>query len=289
MKQISQFLTIARYSALEHLGTPVVLLLTLSATIGTLLLPLFQFQRFSEDGRLARDCGLATAFLFGLFLVIGCASKLYRTLTDGTAAIALTKPLSRKLWFYGQLGGSTLVLFWFLITMGAAVLTAEACSPQYHTTGAYADLRSILLALLFPVGALLLGACNNRFRNGRFTLTATLCLPVLLWLTPLLPKSLHWGSLSVLIAIACFLMQALTLAATLSLFCAPGLTISLTLLAVGCVLYACHGSAFLPLDALADGGCVPLQTLLLLLPQSIVGVLFVGWLGAQMLSEKRSV
>ncbi|MBQ9694458.1 MAG: hypothetical protein IJV69_06860 [Kiritimatiellae bacterium] len=288
-RSLSQLLTIARFSALEHLGAPVILLLTLAASVGTLLLPLFQFQRFSEDGRLARDCGLATAFLFGIFLAIGCASKIYRTLTDGTAAIALTKPLTRGTWFCGQVCGAALVLLWFLVTMGAAVLTAEACSPQYHTTGAYADVHTILLALLFPVGALFIGAINNRFFNGRFTLTATLCLPILLWVTPLFPQHLHPGVLTLLPPIALFLIQTLLFAAALATRFSPGIFTCITLLSVFLTLGFCHGSAYLPLDLLAHGGAVPFQTLALLVPQTLACVALFGWAGIHSLRQKESV
>lgn len=288
-RSLLQIATIARFSALEHLGTPVILLLTLAASVGTLVLPLFQFQRFSEDGRLARDCGLATTFLFGLFLAVGCAAKIYRTLTDGTAAIALTKPLTRGRWFCGQLCGSALVLLWFLTTMSAAILTAEACSPQYHTTGAYADVASILRALLFPVGALVLGALNNRFRNGRFTLTAALCLPCLLWMTIALPNHLHWGSLTLLPAIALFLVQVLALASALATRLSPGIFTSITLFLTFLVLGFGNGSAYLPLDLLSNGGAVPLQLLLLLLPQTLAALLLFGWAGIYSLRQKESV
>ena len=288
-RSLSQIITIARFSALEHLGTPVILLLTLAASVGTLVLPLFQFQRFSEDGRLARDCGLATTFLFGILLAVGCAAKIYRTLTDGTAAIALTKPLTRGRWFCGQLCGSALVLLWFLLTMGAAIITAEACSPQYHTTGAYADVPTILRALLFPVGALMLGALNNRFRNGRFTLTAALCLPCLLWITVALPAQRHLGSLTLLPAIALFLIQILTLASALATRLSPGIFTGITLLLTFLTLCFGHGAAYLPLDLLSKGGSVPPTLILFLIPQTLAALLFFGWVGVYSLRQKESV
>lgn len=289
LKTLKQLIAIARFSALEHLGTPAVLLLTLTAIIGTMLLPLFQFQRFSEDGRLARDCGLATTFLFGIFLICGCMASLHRTLKNGTAAIALTKPLSRGVWFCGHLGGTILTLFWFLLTMGAATLTAEACSPRYHTSGSYADLHSLFCALLFPIAALVFGALNHRLRGCRFTLTAALSLPLLLWITPLFPKQLHWGSLSLLITIALFLIQVLALAGMFALVSPPGLMVCLTFFFTGATLILAHGAAYLPLDALAYGGTVSARIILLLLPQSIAGFLLFTWMGIQLLSRREAV
>lgn len=288
-KTLAQLLAIARFSALELLGTPAVLLLMLTASVGTLVLPLFQFQRFSEDGRLARDCGLATAFLFGLFLVAGSAGRLRRALTDGTAAIALTKPLSRGVWFCGQLLGSAGMLLWFLLGMSAATLTAEAFSPQYHTTGAYADVRGVLSSLLFPVVALLLGALNNRFLRGRFTLTATLALPPLLWASTLLTPDLHLGILSFPPIVFLFLIQMLALSGAATVALSPGLLACLTLGSAFLVLILPGGSAWLPLDRLAYRGAVPLDTMLCLLPQTLTFTALCLWVGSILLRRKESV
>lgn len=288
-RTLSQLVTIARFSMLEHLGTPVILLLTLTASVGTLVLPFFQFQRFSEDGRLARDCGLATCFLFGLFIAIGCAAKLRRTLTDGTAAIAFTKPLARGTWLCGQIGGAILVLLWFLLTMGAAVLTAEGCSPQYHSTGAYADVRGLLLSLLFPCGALFVGALNHRFRRGRFTLTASFAFPILLWCTLFIPQQLHWGSLSALIPIALFLIQGIGLTSALAIYLPTGMCCCITLACTFLSLCFCYGSAYLPLDLLAYGGHVPIKLILLLVPQALTALLLFSWIGIQLLCHKESL
>lgn len=286
---LSQLLAIARFSVLELLGTPAVLLMMLTASVGTLVLPLFQFQRFSEDGRLARDCGLATAFLFGLFLVAGCAGRLRRALTDGTAAIALVKPLSRGVWLGGQLLGSAALLGWFLLGMGAAVLTAEAFSPQYHTTGAYADVRGVLLSLLFPIAALLIGALNNRFRRGRFTLSAALMLTPLLGLTTLLTPDLHWGILSFPPVILLFLLQMLTLAGACAIVLPIGIITTLTLGSACLLLMLPGGAAWLPLDTLANGGHVPLNTALLLLPQTLFSIALGLGIGITLLNRKESV
>jgi len=47
-----------------------------------------------------------------------------------------------------------------------------------------------------------------------------------------------------------------------------------------------NGSAFLPLDALSGGGYVPPQTLLLLLPQTLLLTLFLLWLGTFCLNHR---
>jgi hypothetical protein len=288
-KTSRQLLAIARFSFMELLGTPAVLLMMLTASLGTLVLPLLQFQRFSEDGRLARDCGLATAFLFGLFLIAGSAGRLRRVLTDGTAAIAFVKPLSRGVWFVGQILGAAGMLVWFLLAMSAAVLTAESFSPQYHTTGAYANVSGILKSLLFPIGALLLGALNNRLRQGRFALTAALALPPLLWSTLLLTDHLHWGILTFPPIIFCFLAQLLTLASAAAMVLPIGMTTCVAIGGAFIALLLPGGAAWLPLDLLAYGGAVPFKTLLLVFPQAVAATGFFLWIGVRLLCKKESV
>ncbi len=277
---------IAWITALEALGHPATLLLTLASAAGTLALPLFQFQRFTEDGRLARDCGLATAMLFGLLLAAGGACRRSRALDDGRSAVALTKPVPRGRWLCGHALGTGAALAVYLLTQGAAVLAAEAVSPSYHTTGNYADVRGILVSLGLLAAALALAALNHRFRGGRFVLSAALLMPLLLWgWVPFLPGP-HWGDLTALAAIALGLAQAAALAAALSVRCPPGGTVGLTLAAAALATVFLNGSAYLPLDALASGGRVPWATLALLVPQSVCAVAFFLWCGAEALRRR---
>lgn len=280
---------IAWFSAVEVLGHPATLLLTLASAIGTLLLPLFQFQRFSEDGRLARDCGLSTALLFGTLLAIGGAGRLHRALRDGTSAIALVKPLSRGLWFCGNALGTALALGVYLLTQGAATLLAEAYSPRYHAGAAYADVGAIFLAVGVAVGALVLAALNNRVRNGRFALSGSLLLPVALWVLVPFAPAVHWGDLTALVAVAMLLAQATALALALGVRCPPGLTAGVTLAALAVTLTYLGGAAYLPFEPLAGGGTVPARTLLLLVPQACFVTAFLLWCGMGLLDTKETL
>ena len=280
---------IAWFSAVEVLGHPATLLLTLASAVGTLLLPLFQFQRFSEDGRLARDCGLSTALLFGTLLTIGGAGRLHRALRDGTSAIALVKPLSRGLWFCGNALGTTLALGVYLLTQGAATLLAEAYSPRYHAGAAYADVGAIFLAVGIAVGALVLAALNNRVRNGRFALSGSLLLPVALWALVPFASTVHWGDLTALVAVAMLLAQTAALALALGVRCPPGLTAGVTLAALAVTLAYLGGAAYLPLEPLAGGGAVPARTLLLLAPQACFVTAFLLWCGMGLLDTKETL
>jgi hypothetical protein len=181
------------------------------------------------------------------------------------------------------------MLVWFLLGMSAAVLTAESFSPQYHTTGEYADIAGVLRSLLFPIGALLLGAANNRFRRGRFTLTATLALTPLLWMGTLLTPALHLGILSFPPITLLFLMQILSLAGAAAILFPIGVITTLTLGCAFLLLILPGGAAWLPLDNLAYGGTVPLRTTMLLLPQALTTTAFFLWLGITLLYRKESV
>lgn len=285
-RMFGQLRAIAWITVLEALGHPATLLLTLASAAGTLALPLFQFQRFTEDGRLARDCGLATAMFFGVLLAAGGACRLTRALGDGTSAVALTKPVSRGLWLCGHALGTGVALMAYWLTQGAAVLLAEGFSPRYHTMGTYADVRGILISLAFLAAALVLAALNHRFRGGRFVLSAALLMPVLLWGRVLMLQGPHWGDLSALAALALGVAQAGALATALAVRCPPGMTVGLTLAAVAGAMVFLNGSAYLPLDALSGGGQVPWATLGWLVPQSVCAVAFFLWCGAEALRAR---
>ncbi len=278
---------VAWITALEALSHPVTLLLLLTSTAGTLVLPLFQFQQFTEDGRLARDCGLATALLFGLMLAVGGATRLTRTLHDGTSAVALTKPLSRGLWLSGMALGQAIALTCYGLAQGAAVLLAEAFSPRYHVVaGARPDVAGVLGALAALAGALVVAALNHRLRRGRFVLSGVVLMAAALWGVVAGESGLHWGSLSALAAIGLALVQVLTLALALAVVLPAGLMVAVTVVAVAAWLCCWDGSAYLPLDALAEGGAVSGRTLLYLVPQAICGGVLFLWCGALALKRR---
>jgi hypothetical protein len=108
-------------------------------------------------------------------------------------------------------------------------------------------------------------------------------------MTLALPNHLHWGSLTLLPAIALFLVQVLALASALATRLSPGIFTSITLFLTFLVLGFGNGSAYLPLDLLSNGGAVPLQLLLLLLPQTLAALLLFGWAGIYSLRQKESV
>lgn len=280
-------LAVAHFSALEALGTPLSLLLALAAAVSTLTLPLLQFQRFSEDGRLARDCGFATALLLGLFLAVAHVGRVRQAVRDGTAAMAFVKPLSRGLWLVGHFAGTLVALGHFLVVQALAVLTAEAASPRYHAGATGPDGRRLLLAFGALAGALVMGAVWNRVRNGRFVRAANGLLVVALLVPVVWGGDIHWGTLTIFPAGAMLLCQVAAVALPLTLHLGTGVAGALTGgLLVAMILFL-HGAAYLPMDALAQvhGGHVPTTTLLGLLPQTLCVTAFLLCVSAASLNR----
>ena len=68
MLRIRQFLTMAGLTAVEAIRQPICLLLTTACVVLTALIPLLTLHNFGEDGKLARDSGLAFHLVFGLLV-----------------------------------------------------------------------------------------------------------------------------------------------------------------------------------------------------------------------------
>lgn len=263
-RKIKTVASITRTELLEH---PLVLLLMIVAIGMTLLTPLFQFQQFSEDGRLARDCGLASFFLFGTFLVVECAViTIASEIRKGIASVTLIKPLSRGKWLIGKYCGIIQVLVCFSVAEIAAILLAECFSPHYRTLGSYVNV-SLCVASFSAVGiALLVGAIGNRFFNSRFATMVTMSLgPSLLmvlamsdWLEP--QVALHGATAWCGVLIFFALAQILAIATLFStrLNDSGILVLSLLWVPVGFVMGVPDFQLFWQCDALGFAG-IPLR------------------------------
>lgn len=285
----SSLWAIVKVSLLETLGQPVALLLTFSSAMWVLLLPLLQFQRFSEEGRMARDCGLAMAFLFGLFFVIGNAGRLARSLENGTAAAVFVKPVSRGLWICGRCIGGLLSAAIFMIVQLAVILVAEANSPKYQTTGEYANVTQLLFAMGALVLALVVGACNQRFRQGRFVLTAHLLLPLFAMGQIAFLDAPHWGVFTAGLTLYFGLMQLAAVATCFAVRFRAGLTAAGTGIVTLLWAFFFNGASFLQLDALSHGGAIPWKTIALLLPQTLFLTAFMLWCATELLHRRTSL
>lgn len=176
-RSIRQLLLIAHTTALEGLQQPVCLLLTLTCVVLTTLGPLLQLHTFGEEGRMARDSGLAFLLVFGLF-VVGLTSgfTLADELRRGTAATTLAKPVGRAVFLLGKWLGvvAVLTLFWSCATLSTllAERTAEHAVETATFLGSIVDRYSGIGALAATALALLVAAALNFFRGIRFGLAA---------------------------------------------------------------------------------------------------------------------
>lgn len=176
-RRVQQYLAIARTTFIETIEQPVALLILLSTCIITLLVPIFQFHRFSEDGRLARDSGLSALLVFGLVIAATSASKaIAGEIKNGTAAAALGKPVSRTTFFLAKWLGVVGALLIFWLGGVSATLLAERGSARFVSLENYAghvtDYITLLLAFIGIALALAIAAIRHYRKHQRFGVTA---------------------------------------------------------------------------------------------------------------------
>ncbi len=172
MRRMRQFLGLAGLTALEVLRQPLVLLLATACVVCTALVPLIRLHPFGEDGKLARDSGLALHFVFGLFLVAAAAGvALGREVRRGTAAAVLAKPVGRTLFFLAKYAGVCAAVLAFSAAAAMATLLAERVGEHFvaAATGGsqfVTDYRTGILLLAAPAAAHLFAAFRN-YRSRR--------------------------------------------------------------------------------------------------------------------------
>ena len=179
MNSLRQLVLIARATALEGLQQPIALLLLLAMVALTTLGPLVQLFTFGEEGRLARDSGLAFMLVMGLAMTAFTAGfTLSDELRRGTAAAVLVKPVGRLTFLLGKYLGVVAVLALFCLCGTVCTLLAERTAEHYIELEYFADAivdRYTGLGALAAAGlALLVAAALNFFRNVRFGLAAFL-------------------------------------------------------------------------------------------------------------------
>ena len=177
MKSLRQILCIAKTTALEGLQQPICLLLLLSMVVLVTLGPLVQMFTFGEEGRLARDSGLAMMLMLGLFTVAFTSGfTMSDELRRGTAAVTLTKPVHRLVFLLGKFLGVVIVLALFAWCGTVTTLLAERTAEHYIELPYYADSmvdRFTGIGALLGVGcALAIAAVLNFIKHYRFGLAA---------------------------------------------------------------------------------------------------------------------
>jgi len=177
MQRMRQFLTLTRLTAVETLRQPICLLLAVACILLTAATPMVVMHKFGEEGKLARDSGLAFHFVCGL-LIAGTAagSSLARELRKGTASAILSKPVTRDALFLAKYAGIACVLLLFSATAALATLMCERVEERFVSTpaltGYVTDWQTGNLLLAAPVAALLLAGLLNYLRRGAFSSSA---------------------------------------------------------------------------------------------------------------------
>lgn len=263
MRWSTQFVALVLFGARETVRQPVFLLLFLISLLVTGLTPLLQMFHFGEDGRLARDAGLAVHFVFGLLLACYAAgSALSRELSSGTAPSVLAKAVSRDLFFLAKYVGVCLPVLAFSLCSIAATLLAERTAEKWvdagESSGYVVDWRTGLSLVLIPFLACgLAGVLNYRTRRPFAALAfwLTLLFVALHFVsTGLFDRSGRWApydlqvdwrllqpGVLVAVALACLSAGAITLSVWLKT--APAMAAGAALFVLGLLSNHCFGGS----------------------------------------------
>ncbi len=175
-----RFRALARTAAVEVLSEPLTVILFLVALFAVHALPAFHYHQFGEPGRLARECGFSSLFVFGLFFAVPAAARaIGRELESGTAAAALSRAVSRPLFFCAKTAGVALAFLLFAAAVAVATeVSAFSCvkgSALARNSGvAQVWGPAFAAGVGFTLSAFALAAAANRFLGWRFCLWACL-------------------------------------------------------------------------------------------------------------------
>lgn len=173
MSKVRQLLVLAGLTARETIRQPICLLLATSCVILTGVVALVQMHHFGEDGKLARDSGLAFHFVFGLLVSVYTASScLSREMRSGTASAILSKPVGRETLFLGKVLGAVCVILLFSACASIATLLGERVVTKFYQTateiGYFQDTLTGVLLLLTPAAAFLVAGVLNYTKRRTF-------------------------------------------------------------------------------------------------------------------------
>jgi len=127
-----QFIALSALAAREAIRQPIFLLLTVSCAALSAALPIVLMHKFGEDGKLVRESALAFHFVFGLFVTGAAASwSLSREVGSGTAAVVLSKPVGRETFFLSKFAGLVAVVAAFSASATMSALLSERVSERF--------------------------------------------------------------------------------------------------------------------------------------------------------------
>ncbi|OVE74846.1 hypothetical protein BVX97_06200 [bacterium E08(2017)] len=181
MLKLRQFYTLTVLTAVESIKQPICLLLAAACYLLTAMTPLLLMHHFGEDGKLARDSGLALHFLFGLFIACYTASScLDREMRKGTASAVLSKPIGRDTFFLAKFAGTVLVILLFSFGASMATLLSERVSMKFTMepglVGYITDNQTGALLIAAPFVAFVIAGLINYLARRPFESTAFILL-----------------------------------------------------------------------------------------------------------------
>jgi hypothetical protein len=177
LQEAQRFVTLTRLAALDAIRQPIVLLLTVATIMLSALTPMVLLHKFGEDGKLAREGGLAFHFVLGtLVTVYAASSALTREIRSGTVAAVLSKPVGRSVLFFAKFAGVVCVIVGFSVAAATTTLLAERVAERWAvSSGGVQDLidwRTGWSLLAAPFAALAIAGLLNCRRKAPFTSTA---------------------------------------------------------------------------------------------------------------------
>lgn len=281
----------AGLAAVHAWRQPIVLLLTVAAVVLTALCPLLALFHFDEEGKLARDTGLAFQWFFGILVAVrGACTTLSNEMKQGTASLVLGKPVGRASFFLAKFAGLMAVLLSFSLCTALATLLSERISEKFcadpEMFGYITDWQTGNMLLAAPCLALA-GAAAMNYRTGRpfpsaaFGLLAISLMAVLLLaggfdrggLPARYDLQVQWRILPAvgLVFLSLGVMVSFTLSLSTRLSLIPTLALSLLILGAGFLSDRFFGNvavlrALIPnwqhfwlADALDGGGRIPIS------------------------------
>lgn len=296
MLKVRQFFTLAALTVVEAIRQPICLLLSTTCVLITALTPILMMHHFGEDGKLARDSGLALQLVFGLFIAGYTASScLDKEIKRGTASAVLSKPISREIFFLAKYAGTAAVIILFSACSCITTLLGERVSEKFvyskEVVGYITDWHTGVMLVAAPAVAYLIAGLLNYRRKKPFESNAFIWMLIMLAGVFVVcgffkrtghfaPYSLqmHPGIFraSILVALALMMVSAIALTLSANFSVVPTLTICGVIFVLGLVSDYMLGqkaldSAFylfiyriLPnwqhfwtVDALRKGGSVP--------------------------------
>ena len=174
-----RFAAIAKATTLEIVNEPLSLLLLSASLALAVFAPAFHYHQFGEPTRMARDAGLSALLIGGtIFSVAGTLRTFRREFSSGTAAVALSHPVSRVQFLFAKALGAYAAFALFALAVGSVAATmvngAAIGAAVAKSTGDIPRLWGpsyafgvAAIALPFVVGAVL-----NRVFRVRFPLSA---------------------------------------------------------------------------------------------------------------------